>query len=112
MFEEGDQDLDNYLPSRLEVETSARMKPVAGIAARHLKRMQAQHSVFTVTYREQTPIDQVDSQKDNNHIGRYVIPSSSKEQIREELAALQITRLSIFPDLDNVARRARRPYHV
>lgn len=109
VFEESDEHLGNYLPSRLVVE-NVRMKPVAGIAARHLKRMQAQHSVFTVTHKEQTPIDQVDSGKSNRHIGRYVIPSDSKALIREELAALQITRLSIFPELDNVARRARGPY--
>lgn len=113
IFEEGDEHLDNYLPSKLMAENvHVQMKPVAGIAARHLKRMQAQHSVFTVTHSKQTPVYQEDSQESNSYIGRYTIPSNSKEWIREELAALQLTRLSIFPDLDNVARLAREIYDV
>ena len=113
IFEEGDEYLDNYLPSKLMTENvHVQMKPIAGIAARHLKRMQAQRSVFTVTHKEQAPVYRENSQEGNSHIGRYIIPSGSKERIREELAALQLTRLSIFPELDNVARLARDVYDV
>ena len=109
IFEEGDEDLGNYLPANLKGD--ARMKPVAGIAVRYSERMQAQHSVFTVTHRDQTPIeDVVDSGGRKRHIGRYVVPSGAKEQIRAELTTLRVTRLSIFPELDNVAKLAREPY--
>ena len=109
IFEEGDEALGNYLPSKLVVE-GVHMKPVAGIAARHSKRMQAQHSVFTVTHMDQTAINEVGYKKRYNHIGRYVVPADAKPRIRAELTTLRITRLSIFPDLDNVARLAREPY--
>ena len=105
VFEDSDEYLRNYLPSRMV--GTASMRPVAGIAARHFKRMQAQHSVFTVTHSVQTPIEDHKSQSNDSHIGRYIIPADSKVQIRKELEVLRITRLSIFPELDNVARRAR-----
>jgi hypothetical protein len=107
IFEDDDEHLQNYLPSKLASEHTTRLTPAAGIAVRHSKRMQAQHSVFTVTHREQTPLESVGDQQ---HIGRYIIPSSSKAKIRRQLEALKIDRLSVFPELDNAARTARRPY--
>ena len=103
---DNDDYLKNYLPATLAAETT-RLKPVAGIAVRNSKRMQAQHSVFTVTHREPVPIEQVGN---GRHIGKYVIPGDSKARIRQQMAALHITPLSIFPELDNAARLARRPY--
>ena len=107
MFADDDEHLRNYLPSRLASEPHTRMTPAAGIAIRHSKRMQAQHSVFTVTHRDQTSIDRIG---DGRHIGRYIIPASAKAAIRKQLDALRVDRLSVFPELDNAARMARRPY--
>jgi hypothetical protein len=107
IFEDDDAYLKNYLPTNLASEYTSGLVPVAGIAVRHSIRMQAQHSVFTVTHRVQTPVEMVGEGK---HIGRYIIPSSSKARIRRQLEALKIDRLSVFPELDNVAGLARRPY--
>jgi hypothetical protein len=107
IFEDDDEQLQNYLPTKLASEHTSRLTPAAGIAVRHSKRMQAQHSVFTVTHRDQTPIESVG---DKQHIGRYVIPASAKLRIRRQLAALKIDSLSVFPELDNAAILARRPY--
>ncbi len=107
IFEDDDEHLQNYLPTNLASERISRLLPAAGIAVRHSKRMQAQHSVFTVTHRDQTALDKVGRGK---HIGRYIIPASSKVLIRRQLEALRIDRLSVFPELDNAARLARRPY--
>jgi hypothetical protein len=107
IFEDDDEHLHNYLPSVMSSEHHTRLIPAAGIAVRHSKRMQAQHSVFTVTHRDQTPIEAV---TDGMHIGRYIVPSSAKRRIRRQLEALRIDRLSVFPELDNAARLARRPY--
>jgi hypothetical protein len=96
IFEDDDEQLQNYLPTKLASEH-----------IRHSKRMQAQHSVFTVTHRDQTPIESVGK---GLHIGRYIIPSSSKLRIRRQLEAMKIDRLSVFPELDNAAKMARRPY--
>lgn len=107
IFEDDDEQLQNYLPTKLASEHTSRLTPAAGIAVRHSKRMQAQHSVFTVTHRDQTPIESIGS---GLHIGRYIIPSSSKPRIRRQLEALKIDSLSVFPELDNAASLARRPY--
>jgi hypothetical protein len=107
IFEDDDAYLQNYLPAKIAAELMTRLPPAAGIAIRHSKRMQAQHSVFTVTHREQTPIESVGR---GLHIGRYIIPSTSKARIRRQLEALRIDSLSVFPELDNAAALARRRY--
>jgi hypothetical protein len=65
--------------------------------------MQAQHGVFTITHRVQTAIEKVGDQK---HVWRLIVPKGAKERIKSELAALNITRLSLFPELDQVAAHA------
>jgi hypothetical protein len=107
IFEDDDEQLQNYLPTKLAFEHTSRLTPAAGIAVRHSKRMQAQHSVFTVTHRDQTPIEKVGA---GLHVGRYIIPSSAKSQIRRQLKSLKIDDLSVFPELDNAAAVARRAY--
>ena len=108
IFEDNNEHLINYLPTKLASERLTQLTPAAGIAVRHSKRMQAQRSVFAVTHRDQTPLENVGTGK---HVGRYVIPSSCKQKIREQLDILKIDRLSVFPELDNAARLARRSFH-
>ena len=96
--------LDNYLPSNLAKEKTSSLSPVAAIAPRNTRRMQAQHGVFTITHREQTPLEKVGYRK---HIWRLIVPKRVKPKIQEELAALNISRLSLFPELDHVAAHAR-----
>jgi len=107
IFEDKNLDLRNYLPSRLSLESKSDILPVAGLAARHTKRMQAQHSVFTVMHRTPTPIEEAGSRE---HIDRYIIPRDAKATIREQLDRLRVDRLSVFPELDNAAVMARRSY--
>ncbi len=107
IFEEDDEHLRNYLPSILASEAQSRLPPAAAIAPRYSGRMQAQHSVFTITHRDQTPIEAVGAAK---HIGRYIVPAVSKPKIRRQLDGLRINDLTVFPDLDNVARLARGLY--
>lgn len=107
IFEDNNEHLSNYLPTKLASEHTTRLTPAAGIAARHSKRMQAQLSVFTVTHRDQTPLESVGAGK---HVGRYVIPAQSKRKIRKQLDVLKIDLLRVFPELDNAAVLARRPF--
>ncbi|MBI5499770.1 MAG: FRG domain-containing protein [Deltaproteobacteria bacterium] len=109
MFEEPDPNLDNYLPIRVAAKTSAAMDPIAGIAVRYSKRMQAQQSVFTVTHRKPTAVDKVG---DGNHVGRFTIDVHAKERIRADLEAMRVDQLAVFPELDNAAWLARRANDV
>jgi len=110
MFEDESSESDFYLPDRLtEPSAPSGITPAAGIGMRCSRRMQAQHGVFTLTHRDQTPIEQVGDRK---HVWRYVVLSGKKTQIRDELNFLGITSLAVFPDLDNVALTARRALNV
>ena len=107
MFEDSEESLKSYLPANLARETVTRLTPVAGIAVRNSKRMQAQHSVFTVSHRDPTPLDRLGDQP---FVGLYTVPRAHKPTIRQQLASLHVTPLSVLPDLDNVAHLARSLY--
>jgi len=109
VFEDDDEHLQNYLPTKLARESTTEFNPIAGIAARHSTRMQAQRSVFTVTHRKQISIEKVGK---GEHIGRFVIPSTQKALIRRQLQVLSVDDLSVFPELDNAAMIARRHFHA
>jgi len=97
-------ELDAYLPRNLWSEETSTLSTVAGIAMRGSGRMQAQKSVFTVSHRDETAIESLGS---GNHVWRYRIPSARKKEIRDQLRALAINRLTVFPELDNVAEQAK-----
>lgn len=101
---EVDDTLNNYLPSRIAQERTSSLRPVAAMAMRDNPRVFAQLGSFTITHREQTTIESVG---DQNHIWRFIIPSEAKETIKRELAYLRITRLTLFPELENVALLAK-----
>ncbi len=104
MFEDPRADFNLYLPQDVSGPSAPTdVMPVAGIAKRGSKRMQAQHGVFTIHHQDHTPLDKFG---DGNHIWRYVVPDTAKKPIREQLAMLGITALTVFPGLDNVARAA------
>jgi len=99
-----DEFLENYRPSRVSRLTSqSKVPPAAAISIRTTKRIQSQQGVFTIHHSDDTPVENVG---DGSHIWRYLIPARSKKQIRDELGKLGVTRLTVFPELDNVAREA------
>lgn len=100
----GDKILDNYLPSRLAGEQQSSLLPAAAIAPRNTRRIQAQYGVFTITHRDQISLDTVGDQE---HIWRVIVPKSAKSRIRRELATLNISRVTLFPELDQVALHAK-----
>ena len=66
--------------------------------------MQMQLGVFTVSHKELAPLD---AEENVDYIWRYIVPVAAKEGIRQELEMLNITKLSMFPELPNVAEHAR-----
>ena len=98
-----DELLDSYLASRVSAGTIPALAPAAAISIRTNKRIQAQRGVFTIHHSEREPLEKVAG---GSHLWRYVVPSERKEQIMKELKVLGVTRLSIYPELDNVAADA------
>lgn len=93
-----DTELNNYLPDSL-LGTINNNTPAAGIASRQFSRVVAQMGSFTITHKEQMPLQDIASEC----LNQYVIAETSKENIRSELRSLRITRVSVFPELANVA---------
>jgi len=98
-----DLELEGYRIDEVR-KTKTFLSPVAAIAPRNSARMVAQHGVFVVYHGDFVPLDKL---ADTSFAWRYKIPSSSKSKLLEELAALSISRLSLFPELPNVADFAK-----
>lgn len=94
-----DQVLENYLPSRVDSSTAA-MQPVAIMGPRNTARMAAQLGTFTVNHTLHNPIETIGKSK---HCWRWIIPAAAKPRLRQELALLSYSQLTLFPDLDRVA---------
>jgi hypothetical protein len=98
-----------YLPSQTAGITSAEKQPVALIAPRPFRRLHVQQGVFTLFHRNLTPLeDLMDKRGRQAHIVKFVIPASAKPKLRKELLLLQIDRLALFPELENVAARINK----
>jgi hypothetical protein len=98
-----DEDLNNYLPYTVMSNKMVKLKPAAGIAPRQFSRVVAQMGSFTITHKEQNPLEIVVP----SCLTRYVIPKDSKSDLRRELRYLRMTRLSVFPELSNVSELAQ-----
>lgn len=98
-----DEDLNNYLPSTVMSNKMVKLKPAAGIAPRQFSRVVAQMGSFTITHKEQHPLEVAVP----SCLTRYLIPKDSKSDLRRELRYLRMTRLSVFPELSNVSELAQ-----
>lgn len=99
-----DDILASYLPTKLASERRSNMNPLAAMAIRDNPRLYAQLGNFTITHREQTPIETVGN---GDHVWRYLIPPDVKDVIKRQLISLRINKLTLFPELDNVALVAK-----
>jgi hypothetical protein len=79
------------------------------IAPRPFRRLHVQQGVFTLFHRNLTPLeDLTDPKGRQTHVIKFVIPASAKTKLRKELLLLQIDRLALFPELENVAARINK----
>ena len=62
MFEDDDRHMTNYTPSQLALESTSHLRPAAALAVRQSRRMEMQHSVFTVSHRDLQPLEDVTSE--------------------------------------------------
>jgi len=95
--------LEDFSPEKVSSTPGYKRQPAAAIATREAGRMTVQQSVFTIHHVRTEALEEFGDKK---HVWRLVIPFASKPKIRKELALLGISRLSIFPDLDSVAKLA------
>jgi hypothetical protein len=99
-----DELLKNYLPETIAKERRSRLFPMAAIAPRNSSRIQAQQGVFTISHRENTPIEDVGAPgAARDHIWRYLIPDATKTTLIQELRLLGFSKFQLFPELDSLA---------
>jgi len=77
--------------------------PLAIKPPRHFPRMVAQLSTFTIHPIPQNGNSIPELLTDKEHLVCYIVPSSSKGRLQRDLAALGITRGTLFPDLDSLS---------
>jgi len=98
-----DEDLNAYLPSRVG-RGKLGLEPIAAIASRNNARIQVQQGVFTIHHQE---LEALNAGNRLEHIWRYLIPANVISELRNDLKMLNLTRLSLFPELPNVAAHAK-----
>jgi hypothetical protein len=99
-----DSELDQYDTESL---SKPNKPPVAALAPRYFPRIAAQSGVFTIHHRDPAPLNQVHG---GAHVGKIVVPAGAKKQLLEDLAILGIRRLTLFPELDAVAKFAKEVF--
>jgi len=101
-FEE--EDMHSYLPKTVAGEHRSRLFPMAAIAPRNNSRMQSQQGVFTISHRENTPIEDVGAVgAARDHVWRFTIAPAVKTTLSLELKILGISRFQLFPELDSLS---------
>ncbi|AIQ29305.1 hypothetical protein P40081_14945 [Paenibacillus sp. FSL P4-0081] len=96
--------LKNYSPESIAGETTSKLYPLAAIAPRNSTRMQSQLGAFTIDHRNDSTIENIGDKK---HVWRYIVPSSCKQSILEELSLLGISKFQLFPEMQSIGEILR-----
>jgi len=94
-----DEELVNYSVESLKTNPRIQLLPVATIATRNNSRIQAQLGVFTIHHHENVAIEEIG---DKDHVVKLVIPSGSKQLIKNQLSLLGFSKFQLFPELSSV----------
>ncbi|WP_299668192.1 FRG domain-containing protein [uncultured Ruegeria sp.] len=98
-----DKHFDDYLPSKIGAQVQT-FQPLAATAVRNNPRIQMQQGVFTVSHKDLSGLDEL---PDTSPIWKLIIPAGQKAVFRSQLKALNLSKLSLFPELSNAAEHAR-----
>lgn len=98
-----DKHFDDYLPSKIGAQVQT-FQPLAATAVRNNPRIQMQQGVFTVSHKDLSGLDELPN---TDPLWKIVIPSANKQNFRDQLKALNLSKLSLFPELSNAAEHAR-----
>lgn len=102
-FEE-DEFMQTYNPESYYQERASELLPIAFIAPRNTSRMQSQLSTFTISHRNEAPIENIG---DGKHVWKYIIPATAKTNILNELEQLGIGRFQLFPELESIGQKLK-----
>jgi hypothetical protein len=103
LLSEDDSTLQNYLPGQDGRNPS---KPRAVIARLLFDRIRFQAGTFTVA-QSTGPDDHDEPLRSARSLESFIIPGDHKRPLREQLDALGFNEMTIYRDLDRIARRIR-----
>jgi hypothetical protein len=95
---------DSYLPERLRKNSGKNAKPIALYPPRTNMRIAAQHGTFTLHGHEREPLEKLASKSAKIKMWRILIDLAKVPKLCEELNEMGMHVLSIYQDLDSVAR--------
>lgn len=78
----------------------------------HFSRMVAQMSAFTIHPRPMEGNTIPVIMAEEKHLVRYIIPSGCKKKLLSDLAALGITKMTLFPDLDSLSHDIVQEHNI
>ncbi|MCZ8252174.1 MAG: FRG domain-containing protein [Hylemonella sp.] len=94
-----DSTLNSYSPTSLQQEKRSHLIPMAAIASRNNRRIQAQQGVFTISHRAEGSVDNLPQNYQSDHVWRYVIPADAKTTFKSQLKSLGFSKFQLFPEL-------------
>lgn len=100
---DGDSKLTDYLPGR---DSQNKSKPRAVVAPMSFDRIRFQTGTFTVTQCPD-PSSEPEPLRKARSLQPFAIPGGAKRRIREQLEVLGFNEVSIYRDLDRIAKRIK-----
>jgi hypothetical protein len=106
LLSDSDITLKDYLPGR---DSENRRKPRAVVAPLIFDRIRFQTGTFTLTQLPSPGADQEPLRKARS-LQSFIVPTASKAALREQLGVLGFNEVSIYRDLDRIAKRIKAVY--
>lgn len=86
--------------------------PLAIQAQMTFPRIINQQGAFTIHPRPKQGFTLPEILVEERHLVRYIIPSGYKNKLRKDLAALGVTRVTLFPNLDSLSETIIEEHHI
>lgn len=103
LLTDSDSKLKDYLPGK---DAENRSKPRSVVAPMLFDRIKFQSGTFTVAQLPAATAEQ-EPLRGARGLQSFIIPGDTKQRLREELDALGFNEVSIYRDLDRIAKRIR-----
>ena len=101
-----DSETSQYLLTQISLTNKqSKQPPIAVIGPKNSARIQAQEGVFVAHHRDLRWME--DNFSASGWGWKYRIPSASKPALLEELGYLMMDRFTIYPQLDNLAKKIK-----
>ena len=106
----GDEALNGYAPRSSAVPMNSH--PVALYGAHNSAQIVAQQGVFMIFGADKTPMEQLvtDGNFPSTELSSIVVPPARIKPMRKALLDLGITKSTVFPDLEGLAKETKRHF--